>query len=323
VRQQWLIWALFAAIMGFASGGSFVWGWNFIPTTLPSGHQHEIHSAETTKDAEGQPQGTVTAPFFVQVITSPKSAGERAQEEEDREEKKAADRWLVRWTFALFAATIGLIIATGVLGYFGFQQSRDMQASIGLSERSAKAAEAAVRVSEQHLISVERAFVYAKGHTVTAINDANGTTRTVALTIIWENSGSTPTRKAFNHLNVGSFTKELGNDFSFYDVQWGPEGRENTPIFLGPKAVLASNMAEIPMEELTDAAAGKAHIYVWGWVEYDDIFVGSPRHRTEFCFKVSPVDLATGKLRIDLHHAHNGADGDCFRKLDPRTNQYK
>jgi predicted LPLAT superfamily acyltransferase len=67
-------------------------------------------------------------------MPSPKSAEERAQEAEEREEKKSADRWLVRWTAALFAATVGLILATGVLGYFGLQQSRDMKASISAAE---------------------------------------------------------------------------------------------------------------------------------------------------------------------------------------------
>src|ERR1700719_288896 len=61
-----------------------------------------------------EPRGTADAPFFVQVVPSPKSAEERAQEAEDRQEKKSADRWLVRWTAALFAATVGLILATGI-----------------------------------------------------------------------------------------------------------------------------------------------------------------------------------------------------------------
>jgi hypothetical protein len=70
--------------------------------------------------SQTQPKGTAQAPFFVQVIPSPKSAEERTEEAEDRIEKKKADAALVRWTLALFLATVGLMIGTGVLSYFAY-----------------------------------------------------------------------------------------------------------------------------------------------------------------------------------------------------------
>jgi hypothetical protein len=48
--------------------------------------------------------------------------------------------WLVHWTFALFAATVGLILATAALGYFAYRRSRDKKASISATEQSAEAA---------------------------------------------------------------------------------------------------------------------------------------------------------------------------------------
>jgi hypothetical protein len=104
------------------------------------------HSAQSSQE---HPTGSAQSPFFVQVTPSPKSAEERSQEAEEREEKKSADRWLVRWTAALFAATVGLILATGVLGYFGLQQSRDMKASIASSN-------AANDLNKQNFDSVHR-----------------------------------------------------------------------------------------------------------------------------------------------------------------------
>jgi hypothetical protein len=147
--------------MGFALGGSFVWGWNFTPPSHPvaSDHQHQQHSTQATQPADRKPEGTSTAPFFVQVMPSPKPAEERAQEEEDREEKKTADRWLVRWTFALFAATIGLILATGVLGYFAYRQADDMKASIKAADRAAKAADRSAAVAERSLTLADRPWV--------------------------------------------------------------------------------------------------------------------------------------------------------------------
>src|SRR6476646_8200411 len=76
-------------------------------------YRDNAHS--TPQASEAQPKGTAQSPFFVQVIPSPKSAEERTEEAEDRIEKRKADAALVRWTLGLFAATVGLILATGVL----------------------------------------------------------------------------------------------------------------------------------------------------------------------------------------------------------------
>jgi hypothetical protein len=112
---------------------------------LPSGHNVSSPAQQETAEqphasAGGKPDGSVSAPFAVQIMPSPKSAQERIQEAEEREEKRSADRWLVRWTAALFAATVGLILATGVLGYFGLQQSRDMKHSIAAAQEANKIA---------------------------------------------------------------------------------------------------------------------------------------------------------------------------------------
>jgi hypothetical protein len=113
----------------------------------PLVHKHEPQSSEAAKPTSTEPKGTAAAPFFVQVIPTPKPAEERAQDAEDREEKKDADRWLVRWTFALFAATIGLILATGVLGYFAHRQARDMKESVAVAAKSAEAAMLSTRAA--------------------------------------------------------------------------------------------------------------------------------------------------------------------------------
>jgi len=109
-------------------------------------------SRRPAEGPQSQPDGSSKSPYFVQVIPAPKSAQERKEEAEDREEKKASDWWLVRWTFALFAATIGLILATGVLGYFGWRQSRDMQDSI-------EAAQEANRINSEAAVHSRRAWL--------------------------------------------------------------------------------------------------------------------------------------------------------------------
>ena len=112
------------------------------------------------QNTEALPKGSRNSPFFVEVIPTPKSAKEQAEETEDREEKRSSDRWLVRWTFALFAATIGLILATLGLGYFAYRQSRDMRESIDVASRSANEASRSANIAERALTELERPWIF-------------------------------------------------------------------------------------------------------------------------------------------------------------------
>jgi hypothetical protein len=121
--------------------------------------QQQIRPIQRAENVDVKPDGSPQSPFSVQVIPAPKSAEERAQEAEDREEKKSADRWLVRWTAALFIATAGLIVATGVLGYFAYRQLRDMKDSIAAATDSAKQARRSADVAERTLALTTRPWI--------------------------------------------------------------------------------------------------------------------------------------------------------------------
>jgi hypothetical protein len=78
------------------------------------------------------------------------------------------------------------------------------------------------------------------------------------------------------------------------------------------------------MEAIRD---GSQSLYLWGWAEYDDVFPGTPRRRTEFCYRIfvmgDPTDATVGNepgpqkvsFRWHLHNSHNGADGECGTPL--------
>jgi hypothetical protein len=101
--------------------------------------QWQIPPYTTAPSAAEEPKGTPQAPFFIQVLPGADAAQKAAQEVEDHLEKQAADRWLVRWTMCLFFATLGLMLATGVLGAFAFRQAQDMRALIITAGETAKA----------------------------------------------------------------------------------------------------------------------------------------------------------------------------------------
>jgi len=63
----------------------------------------------------------------------------------------------------------------------------------------------------------------------------------------------------------------------------------------------------------------------WGWVEYDDIFSGTPRHRTEFAFQIvrtrppNSTELCVSFQPLDRF---NAIDGGCTRPFWPHENVY-
>jgi hypothetical protein len=82
-------------------------------------------------------------------------------------------------------------------------------------------------------------------------------------------------------------------------------------------------LIRISAAELEPIAAD-SEWYLWGWVEYDDIFTGTTRHRTEFCFQIDRVRLpVTNDFLIEFkpHSRFNAADSDCLRQIDPHTNK--
>jgi hypothetical protein len=64
-------------------------------------------------------------------------------------------------------------------------------------------------------------------------------------------------------------------------------------------------------------AARKIKIWVWGWVEYGDVFVDTPRHRTEFCAELSVNGLPGHQCfyGLRIHSKHNAADHDCMKPV--------
>lgn len=57
-------------------------------------------------------------------------------------------------------------------------------------------------------------------------------------------------------------------------------------------------------------------INAWGWIEYSDVFEGTPRHRTEFSAVLAILGGAAGQKQTVWEQTgpFNGADGDCYRQ---------
>src|SRR5262249_8928337 len=89
---------------------------------------------------------------------------------------------------------------------------------------------------------------------------------------------------------------------------------------VGPRAVTHSSPIELTPAVLSRLTGGTARCFFWGWVEYDDVFDGTPRHRTEFCFEiVAKAQPETGALmpEFSIWGPFNGMDDDCLRSSAP------
>jgi hypothetical protein len=251
------------------------------PPSRDLNEQKNVISESPNQAANTKPDGSARAPFVVQVMPGPKSAEQRSQVAEDREEKKSADRWLMRWTAALFAATVGLILATGILGYFGFQQSRDMKASIAASVISANAAKAAAEA----LPAIESSYVFLRleQSSVTPAFRSPGI-RSLWVKYNFINHGKTPA--VIQEIRVG--IKRLAGDLPV--DAWAEQDAVKLPVdVLGTGESFEKNGFQIrDPEKLTDAdadliIAGGLFIYFFGNVSYQDVF-GNDRE-TQFCWR--------------------------------------
>ena len=135
------------------------------------------------------------------------------------------------------------------------------------------------------------------------------------LTIRWKNCGSTPARRCRTRLNVGFFEKGLPKDFDYPDPPTGKAMPSTEKSHMAPNGTITNTLG-ITVAEAQAAQRGKSKIFAWGWTEYDDIFEGTARRRTEICVEV--VISPDGRsITPAITGPFNGADADCHHK--PKT----
>ena len=151
----------------------------------------------------------------------------------------------------------------------------------------------------------------------------DGEIRLAQIGPIIENTGATPSRGGLTRVFLHMDQARLSDAFEFSDTG----STASALITAGPRQKVQGPHVVIPYRDLEDQKrfTPPKYIYIYGWVEYDDVF-NSPardeRWRTEFCYEVWGVWSAEGRL-TDLafrhHHRHNGADADCLRAASPQT----
>lgn len=158
----------------------------------------------------------------------------------------------------------------------------------------------------QDTMHSQRAFVFADG-----VKADNVTSADLKLRIYWKNTGDTPPKNLILHANFGLFSSGMPDDFNFPD--YGHQRR--IPTLLGPHSELTSTPLLIPLPHIDEVIRGNTHLFTWGWAEYNDIFEGTSRHRTEFCYQVNfekdPIEETKLHVIYSSHYRHNGTDEEC------------
>jgi hypothetical protein len=243
VFQRLLFWPLFAALMGFALGGSIAWGIIYVP---PQQYAANNQQSEGTPDQKEHKNG-----FW----------------------EKAADDpiayftvWLVGFTGVLAVSTIGLWIVTWRASA---SQGRDMKASIAAAERAAD-------IARDAMIAGERAFVFATGILAYWEQEPSGE-YCWRFRPNWENSGDTPTRNMTMHSECLLVPSPIAPGFNF-DYETTEIGNALIP----PKTKSGGGLAPrapapaIAPRDIVDVQNGRKILYFWGWARYYDVFPGPP-----------------------------------------------
>jgi hypothetical protein len=174
------------------------------------------------------------------------------------------------------------------------------------------------RVAGRNFREVERAFIFVEQFIVTPVfNDRY--IRAWKIVPVFKNSGTTPSKNALLCMGVEqtASANELPDNFPFE----ANASHKIMPISIGPGAQLHGPAIEYQVVDLEYIRTIQNHQYIWGWVDYDDVFRRTTRHRSEFCFEVQvlgdPAINNSSLISLSPHKKYNGADSECSRPPDP------
>jgi hypothetical protein len=269
---------------------------------------------EPEKQPEKQPEKPPDIPaessVFQPACDNPKNRDEAVVCEQRRLAKAVED------SVALAASQFWLAIFgfAGVFAALLFNAWAAMTAG-----RAARAAKDQAQMSSESLMNSERAFVFVQNFHAETVHDASDGNKILGWNVFveWKNTGKTPTKNCAQRGNYQEFNRPISPDFDFPNLKVS----EYQWLLIGPSATAQSGKYFIPIDKILKIRAGELHAYLWGWIEYDDVFDNTLRHRTEYGYKIiagggmSPEQVAIGHMATPRH---NAADKECFHKVISR-----
>jgi len=241
--------------------------------------------------------GTDKNPSVITSLGAAKTAEHAEQENREREENRANDRGLVRWTIVLAVATIVLaIVAAGQLGMFLFQLKLMTQATkdAGDAARSAKTSAEAVMLAERAYVKMS--------HVRPGVQWIEGNKELFRIQVEVKNHGRTPA--SVTDVKIGA--RLLENDVLLQEPFPYPKREVNPNAFLVPDEAFFHD-CHFPLrgKDFTDAKSGWKKLWIFGHVDYIDTF--ATRHRS-------------GYVRVYISAVDNGKANNLFYMPEARYN---
>lgn len=184
------------------------------------------------------------------------------------------------------------------------------------TRETAKAAVDATDIAKRALHDLERPFVFVKElDWFYEENPQTGVFYQGRLSVVLENSGSTPATRMTYSVNCGHIAASDIETYNFDDQTRNSVSKG----VLGPKATLTTASQRISAATVTQLMPNVDRWFIWGAIEYDDVFEGTARHRTEYCFEIRAREMANKNLFFwfPMHNRFNATDGDCLRQPQP------
>jgi hypothetical protein len=160
-------------------------------------------------------------------------------------------------------------------------------------------------------VTGNRAFISIRNIEWSVADQSSDTVSSWKFLIYWENGGNTPAKHMTNRVTYAAFENPIELGFEFPDIG---NGQIDYSV-IGPRGLRAAQI-NIPADVLEKVKNRSAHAYIWGWANYDDIFPGTNRHRTEFCTEIVVNGNPRAKdctFLFQRHRLYNNMDDECLR----------
>ncbi len=141
------------------------------------------------------------------------------------------------------------------------------------------------QLTREALIADKKAFVFVTTFNQTWTKDEITGVYAWQFRPVLRNSGDTPTRGMRTYVNCEILDSRLPDGFDFTAVE--------ANVITGtipPKFELQGGLAPlgrfISPQDIVECQNGRRFIYLWGWVEYNDVFPRTKKHITKFCWVI-------------------------------------
>ena len=150
------------------------------------------------------------------------------------------------------------------------------------AKRSAEAAERSAAVIQDTAARQLRPYVTVKEFLQGPVKDDKGFLHGWVFQVVWQNSGTTPTRGFRYWAALRQFDQEIPGDFDFAP----PMTADFAGGELGANSTVTSGTLFVPQQDVVHIQGGARKAVLYGKAEYNDVLGGDAKRETRFAVEV-------------------------------------